>query len=56
VPYVGHVLRIGRTRFWAFGVVGAIALLLPSTAMKAIAAGTGQDGAPSRGSNERELA
>jgi signal peptidase I len=45
-PHVGHVLMIGRTRLWAFGVAGAIALLLFSTVVKAIAAGTRQDHAP----------
>jgi signal peptidase I len=45
-PHLGHVLMIGRTRLWTFGILGAIALLLLSTVMKAIAAGTRQPSTP----------
>ena len=45
-PHLGHVLTIGRTRLWTFGILGAIALLLLSTVMKAIAAGTRTDPSP----------
>jgi signal peptidase I len=39
-PRLGQVVMIARTRDWAFVVVGAIALLLLSTVLKAITAGT----------------